>query len=373
MNGSSPWRRSCPGHDPHRRRHAQPHLGQTVALGQLGDRPLHRVSDPIGQIAGRDRAAAGMPGDADHAVLAEMHVQPAKGARVGRCVPVDRVHDAQHRRRPRSCLGQVEAERQAIRVVAQVDLDPVVGDLNGHLQRHSVGYALEGIVLGVDGQTSVGQALDGLRHPPFAVVQPGRHERVQAIPADLAGELGDLPLAHPGRPQQREVVALPLARHADPHLAHADDVLDVLVVALHLDARHDHGALLVHIPGHRRVRGRLRVSDVGQVGFAEQREPMPALVIEHRHQDAGIRGVGVPVVRRVVHEGVALLELRVKLLHALGHQVGAAEHVHGDALGEAEELVVGGDDAAREVSAGVQESPIGRCGSACWTWPARSR
>ena len=298
---------------------------------------------------------AGMARDADHAVLAHVHVQPPERAGVGRRVPVDGVHHAQHRRRARGRLGQVEAERQAVGIVAQVDLDLVVGDRDGDRQRHAVGHPLEGVVARVHRDPPVGQAPDRLGHPTFAVVEPRRHERVETIPAHLTRELRHLPLADASRAQQREVVALPLDRDADTHLAHADDVVDVLVVALHLDARQDDRALLVDIPRHRGVRRRLGVPDVRQVGLAEQREAMLALVVEHRHEDAHVRRVGVAVVGRVVHEGIALAELRVKLLHALRHQVGAAEHVHGDALGEAEELVVGGDDAAREVAAGVED------------------
>ena len=41
---------------------------------------------------------------------------------------------------------------------------------------------------------------DRLGHAALAVVEPGRHERVEPIPADLCGELPDLALAHAGQP-----------------------------------------------------------------------------------------------------------------------------------------------------------------------------
>ena len=228
-------------------------------------------------------------------------------------------------------------------------------DGDGDRQRHAVGHALEGVVACVHRESPVGQSPDRLGHPALAVVEPRRHERVEAIPSHLTRELCHLPLADAGRTKQREVVALPLDRDADAHLAHADDVVDVLVVALHLDARQDDRALLVDISRHRGVGRRLGVPDVREVGLAEQREAVFALVVEHGHEDAHVGRVGVAVVGRVVHERIALTELRVKLLHALRHQVRAAEHVHGDALGEAEELVVSGDDAAGEIAAGVED------------------
>ena len=49
-----------------------------------------------------------------------------------------------------------------------------------------------------------------------------------------------------------------------------------------------------------------------------------------------------------------------------------AEHVHLQALGGGEQLVVGGDDAAGEVARHVEDAPSARCGTACWSSRARS-
>ena len=99
-------------------------LGLTVSVGELGNRPLHRIAHAVGQVAGRDRAARGVPGNADNAILAHVHVQPPEGPGIGRCVAVDRVHHAEHRRRARRRLGQVEAEcRHQVDAVERQQID----------------------------------------------------------------------------------------------------------------------------------------------------------------------------------------------------------------------------------------------------------
>ena len=84
-----------------------------------------------------------------------------------------------------------------------------------------------------------------------------------------------LALPDPRGAQRRQVVAPPLLRHADAHRAQAHDVLDVAVVALHLDGREDQRALLVDVPGGRHVRRRLGVADVGLVGLRQHGEAVP--------------------------------------------------------------------------------------------------
>ena len=78
-------------------------------------------------------------------------------------------------------------------------------------------------------------------------------------------------------------------------------------------------------------------------------------VDEHRHQDRDVGGVGVAEVGVVVDERVALGQVvAVKLAHRRGLQPGA-EDVHLKALGGGEQLIVGGDDRAREVAGHVED------------------
>ena len=154
-------------------------------------------------------------------------------------------------------------------------------------------------------------------------------------------------------PIGREIVAVPDLRHADAPPAHADDVVDVAVVALHLHAREDQAALGVDVVHVRHVRGGLRVAAVGLVRLGRGREHVLA-VDEHGHQDRVVGRVRVAQHRVVVQERVALAQVGVQRAHRARLQAGA-EHVHLQALGGGEQLVVGGDDRAGEVARHVQD------------------
>ena len=111
------------------------------------------------------------------------------------------------------------------------------------------------------------------------------------------------------------------------------------VVALDLDGGKDERALLVNIAGVAGVGGRHGVADVGLVGLGEDGEAVDAVVVDHRHHDGVVGGVGIAVIGRVVQEGVAAPQLRMKLDHRCRHDVGADEHVRGQALGFGDQLV----------------------------------
>ena len=92
------------------------------------------------------------------------------------------------------------------------------------------------------------------------------------------------------------------------------------------------------------------------MGLREHGEAVHAVVVDDRHQDHVVGRVRIAVVGRVVEEGVAPLQLRVKLLHRGRHDVGAAQHVDRVALGRRDQLAIGRDDAAREVPRHVEHA-----------------
>ena len=129
-----------------------------------------------------------------------------------------------------------------------------------------------------------------------------------------------------------------------------------LVVALHAHRVEDQRALFVDVAGRGMVRRRQRVAAVGLVRLAEHREAVYAVVVDDRHEQAVVGGVRVAVVGRVVQERVAASQLRVQSLIRARHQVGAAHDVDRQALGGREELGLGGQDAAGEVTRRVQDA-----------------
>ena len=198
-----------------------------------------------------------------------------------------------------------------------------------------------------------GQLADRLVHHPLGVVEPLADEGLDRLDAVALDRLAHPALADPGGADRGQVVPVPDLRHADPPTAHADDVVDVLVVLLDLDAGEDEAALGVDVLGVGHVGRRLGVAAVGLVGLGRGGEDVLA-VDEDRDQDRVVGGVGVAEHRVVVQEGVALAQVRVQLAHRARLQPGA-EHVHLQALGGGEELVVGGDDRAGEVPRHVED------------------
>ena len=299
-----------------------------------------------------------MLGDAHDATPSQLHVDAAEGAGVGRHGVGERVEDAHHRRRARAGLAHVEAEGQGIAVVAQVDLDARLGrvDAQRDLHGHAVRRAGDRVVGAGDREASRGQPFECIDHAPLAVVEPLGGEAVERLPTGLPGKRQKLPLAHPRCAQHGKEIAPPLVGHANAHPAHADDVLDGLVAALHLHRREDQRALLVHVARRAVIGGGDGVAAIGLMRLGDDGEAVDARLVDHRHQDRVIGRVRATVIGRVVQEGVAPREAGVKRRHRGRHQVRAAQHVDRQALGGRQQVAIGGDDAAREVACRVEHA-----------------
>jgi len=96
-----------------------------------------------------------------------------------------------------------------------------------------------------------------------------------------------------------------------------------------------------------------RVAAVGLVRLGRGREEVLA-VDEHGHEDRVVGGVRVSEHRVVVQVGVALSQVGVQRAHRARLQPGA-EHMHLQALGGREQLIVGRDDRAGEVARHVDD------------------
>ena len=156
------------------------------------------------------------------------------------------------------------------------------------LERDAVGQARVRVVrASCRGACRCGSLLDRLIHASLAVVEPLADDLADHVDAVVGAQLLEAPLGDARRAEAREVVAVPLVRHADAAPAHADDVVDVLVVALDAHARERERALVVDVLGARHVRRRQRVAAVGLVGLGDRREQVLA---RRRRRGRGSRG-----------------------------------------------------------------------------------
>ena len=114
-----------------------------------------------------------------------------------------------------------------------------------------------------------------------------------------------------------------MARHADAHLAHANDVVDVLVVLLNLDGGKYERAFRVHVDCGSHIGRRQRISAVGLVRFGEHCKPVNAFIIDDGNEYGVIRSMRIAVIGRIMKERVAALECRMELFHGLSHEVRA--------------------------------------------------
>lgn len=178
-------------------------------------------------------------------------------------------------------------------------------------------------------------------------------EVLDLLVAVLRAERREPLLADARRADAGEVVAVPHLRHAVVHLRDLDDVGDVLVVALDLDARPVDGALLEHVARRRRVRARDGVADVRLVAFRDGEEHELA-VVEDRRDVRVVRMVRIAMVRRIVEEEIALLDA-VRMREARAHGEAHVRAVHGDALRERDDLAVTVADGGREVVADAHQ------------------
>ena len=178
------------------------------------------------------------------------------------------------------------------------------------------------------------------RHLLFAMIEPLRGKGCKLVPADLATQLKNFTLADPRRTDHGQKVALPLVRNSYPQLTHADDVGDVFVVLLHFHGRKDQGAFSIDVCGRAHVGRWQSVAAIGLMRLRQHRVAMNAVIVDDRHQDGVIGGMRIAVIGRIVKEGVAALELRMKLFHCPRHHVRADQDVDGQAIGGREQLAV---------------------------------
>ena len=69
------------------------------------------------------------------------------------------------------------------------------------------------------------------------------------------------------------------------------------------------------------------------MGLRQHGEAVNPLIVDDRHQYGVIGGMRIAVIRRIVKERVATLELRMKLLHCPRHHVRPDQDVNGQAVG----------------------------------------
>ena len=154
---------------------------------------------------------------------------------------------------------------------------------------------------------SARQSSDGMDHALFGIVEPVLDILFERFPAHIRAQLQQFALADSCCTHRRQIIAPPLIGDADAHAAHADDVLDILVVLLHLDGRKYQRAFLVHIARRAVIGGRDRIADIGLMGLGQKGKMMFAGIVDHRHQKGMIGRVGIPVIGRIVQEHVAFI------------------------------------------------------------------
>ena len=122
-NGAPSCARVDAGDDGHGGRLRSADLREAEALAEVAECERDEAGSQLGEIGRRCGAAVRVARDADDAVLAQVHGEAPEAAGVRRHDGAEPVEDADHRRRPRRRLGEVEPARLAVEVVAQVDLD----------------------------------------------------------------------------------------------------------------------------------------------------------------------------------------------------------------------------------------------------------
>ena len=324
---------SCPwidaGDDGHRRRGERAMLGHAGAGHDLGDGGCVALMMRSLMLEVATEQLTGVARHACDAVLPEQNVYAALGAPVFGDRVIDAVEQADHCARSRRAFCLIQAARQIVEVVAQVDLDAGLVGQDPHL--HLDGNA----ILGRSGEGVVDADRDGFptRHLPdrrdhalLAVVEPLFRERMKAVPPHLRAKCANLTLPDARRAEHAEKIPVPLLRHADSHLAHTDDVLIQLTVFLHTNAREDQRSLLIDVARVAEIGRGNGVSRIGLVGLGHHGEVMLTVIIEDRDQDAVVGRVRAAVVGRVVEKCVARLEIGMQLVHRADHHLGA-EHV----------------------------------------------
>ena len=287
-----------------------------------------------------------MARDADDAVLADLDRDSPKGSGVvgdgdaaGFGLGVENAEHAGDAAVDGSGLAQVYAGGDAVDVLAEVYADDA-----GFGVDFDVG--LEGDAFWEGGErVEGGLAVDltgweladlGVGHA-LGVVEPLLLEALDGLEAVFLTEFLDALLADAAGGEHGEIVAVPDLGDADAFLAHADDVTDIGVVLLDLDAGEDEGAFGVDVDGFGCVGGGDGVAAVGLVGLNAGGEDMLAFE-EDGDQDGVVGWVGVAEVGVVVEEGVALFEVGVVVGHGLAEEARTVD-VAWDAFRGGEELV----------------------------------
>jgi hypothetical protein len=304
-------------------------FGDPVALPRVGDRLLRGDHEPVSDVGRRDRAGVREARTADHAPVAQQQIDAPEGTGVRRDAGFERVEDPRERVGDRAGLGLVEPRGDAVDVVAQIDFDARGLRIDGHrdVDRDAFGEQVaERVVAAMPGDGAGGHLADGVGHLGLGVVEPLGDELPHAVGSVAVAHALEPGLADAGRSDHGQVVAVPLVRHADAGLRHADDVGDVATVALDSHAREDQPAFGVLVARERHVGRRLGVADVSLVRLGDRREEVLAFVEDgHEHDEVG--GVRVPQIRVVVQERVALGEIVVQVGQRAAEQV-RPEHVH---------------------------------------------
>jgi hypothetical protein len=148
-------------------------------------------------------------------------------------------------------LPRGQAARLAIDIVGKVDGDPPAlrVDLDLDLDGNAVRDAGEGIVPGIDNRPAGGEPADRIDHLLLGIVEPKLRVSLQRIPADLAAQRQELARADSDGPERRQIVPPPLLGNADARLAHADQVLTILVVGLDFGGGEDQGPFFIDVDG----------------------------------------------------------------------------------------------------------------------------
>ena len=202
-----------------------------------------------------------------------------------------------------------------------------------------------------------GKALDLRDGHALGVVHPFADEGLDGFEAVLRAEIFEPLLADPGAGEHAEVVAVPDLGRADALAAHADDVADILIALLDLDAGEDERAFRVDVDGVGHVGGGEGVPDIGLVRFDAGREDVLAFV-EDGDDDGVVGGMGVAEVGVVVEEGVCPLGSRGGGRPWFGRG-GRSRRRGREPLRSGEELVLCGGDGGGEV-AGDESRGAGR-------------
>ena len=346
--------------DAHSRPHPDPAFSEAEVAAETCEGGLSDGDQAVGHVRRRDGARHRMARNAGDAILTQVHPDPAQRALVRWHVVRELVEKAGDGRARRTRARLVEAVRDAVDVVAEVDLDDggFWIDRDRHTKRDAVRHAEHRVMVADAGDGALGEATEGADHPALGIAEPGSGERLQRVEAVRLDELLETPLAGARGAEGREIVAVPLFRHPNPGLAHADDVLVVLVALLHLHAGKAECALLVDVACVGGVRRWLAVAAVGLMGLRDRGQHVPALE-EDRGEDRVVGVVGVAVVGIVVEERVAFADHGMEALHRLC-QVLTADDVDRKALGAGQELIAGRDDRTREVARSVQERRAAR-------------